>query len=258
MAIENNYQIGFFNLNKDNDSAIIRILHSSVSTIESANIHLVNVNNKKKSIKCINTDNIQCPLCAENVAILNRIYIHLFDYTDNKEKIWSRTDKILPQLKEIENNWGNLSNCVLKITRIGNDFPKYTIGLLNPSSYPQVQNTLIDNKLAYRFYLTRSADELNTFINTGVLPDHIKKQNQSNQSYVPKSENNTQFMAYQNNHVANSQQNNQNSTNQFINNDLSQNVSDNPFANPFLNCQQQNNQEYNNQNFIDPFSIKRV
>lgn len=250
MAVENNYQIGFFSLNKDGDSAVVRILHSSVSTIESANIHLININNKKKSIKCISTDSTLCPLCAENVTALNRIYIHLFDYTDNKEKVWSRTDKILSQLKEIETNWGNLSNCILKITRVGNDFPKYTIDLLNPSSYQQVQNTLIDNKLAYRFYLTRNSDELNTFINTGVLPDHVKKQTQSNQVYMPKSENNLQFTAYQNNNEVNNQQNNQNNT--------ATNPFANPFSNPFSNYQQQNNQEQNNQNFIDPFSIKRV
>ena len=41
--------------------------------------------------------------------------------------------------------------------------------------------------MAYRFSLYRSADELNQFISTGVLPEHKKSQS-SGQPWLPKSE----------------------------------------------------------------------
>lgn len=184
-----NNDIKYFNLNKKDDSAIVRILHSSVKNIEYAQIHRVTIDGKNKNIKCIREN---CPLCNSNGSEANtKIYIHLFDYTDNCEKVWVRTDKIINQLKEIEENWGNLSECVLKITRETDDFPKYNVIPVNAAKYTQVNKELIDEKIAYRFYMTRSKDELNEYLKTGVMPPHKKKENAPSNSVNNTNSNNT-------------------------------------------------------------------
>lgn len=184
-----NNDIKYFNLNKKDDSAIVRILHSSVKNIEYAQIHRVTIDGKNKNIKCIREN---CPLCNSNGSEANtKIYIHLFDYTDNCEKVWVRTDKIINQLKEIEENWGNLSECVLKITRETDDFPKYNVIPVNAAKYAQVNKELINEKIAYRFYMTRSKDELNEYLKTGVMPPHKKKENTSSNSTNTTNSNNT-------------------------------------------------------------------
>lgn len=176
-----NYEnpVGFFNLNNDGDTAIIRILHSSVSTIESAQLHKITIGDKKKSVKCVGEG---CPCCAKNNAPFDRIFIHLFDYSDGQEKLWSRTPVILKQLDELEKAWGDLSKIVLKITRSGKEFPKYELMVLPGNSYGPAPENSVDVKLGYRCYMHRTADELNKFYETGVMPPHETK------PFVPKEE----------------------------------------------------------------------
>lgn len=177
--------LGFFNLFADGDTATVRLLHKSVSTVEHAMVHNVLVNGKKNVVKCIGDS---CPICVNNQPF-ERVYIKLFDYADNKVKVWVRTDRILSQFQEIENNWGDLSQQVLKITRIGNDFPKYDVQMLNPANFAN-PNLEVDKSVAYRFYKTRSAEELNEFLRTGIMPAHKKQEAQSTQVPTPKVSNN--------------------------------------------------------------------
>ena len=182
----NSNQISFFNLN-DGESAVIRILSTTVAKIERKDVHVVNIAGKKKSINCLGS---KCPLCSQaGMAISERLYVHLWDYTDNSEKVWNRTtnEKFMQMLADIERDWGDLSECVIRVTRSGRDFPSYTLDILNASKYAPVDKSLINTNVAYRFSLYRSADELNQFISTGVLPEHKKSQS-SGQPWLPKSE----------------------------------------------------------------------
>lgn len=236
MAENMSKMIDFFNLNKNGDSAIVRLLHSSVATIEGAKVHHTVIDGKRKCIKCLNT--AECPLCnASNFYTSNRVYIHLWDYTDNKEKVWNRTDKIIDQLKEIETNWGDLSNCVLKIIREGDDFPKYNVSILPPTNYQPVDAALKDQKLAYRYYLTRSAEDMNTFLKTGIMP---KKTPPANNNVVAKNE-----------YFANPQTQQQ----QQITNTVPANNNSNPFS---VSSNQSMGDTVDDTPFFDPFSITRV
>ena len=125
----------FFNLKADGDSAIVRLYHSSPKTIETVISHRIEVDGKKKRIRCIGEN---CPLCANGNIAEEKIYIHLYDYTDNMEKVWERTNKILPQIEELFTAWNPLNTAVVKITRIGNEFPKYKIEPQNPMIYNQI------------------------------------------------------------------------------------------------------------------------
>lgn len=167
----------YFNLIKDGDSAVVRLLHSSVSTIESAIVHSIKVDGKSKKIKCLGDD---CPLCASKNYSSSRMFIHLYDYTDNTEKIWDRTDKILPQLESLEKSWGALNSAVIKITRKGNEFPKYDIEVQNPSNFKDVSKDLVDKPLAKFYYLNRKLEEVKVFVETGNFPPK--------EPYMPKDE----------------------------------------------------------------------
>lgn len=192
-----------FNLAKAGDNAIVRLLHKSISTIESADSHWVTQKDgSKRCVKCIGEN---CPLCKvdENTGSPryrkdHKVYIHLYDYTDNKEKVWVRTDKILPSFESLEKDWGDLSALVLKITRDTDDFPKYSVQIMPPQNYKQVSNeTNTDIKLAYMNYMTRSLEELNEFVKTGVIPPHKKKE------MIPKEQWIAQQKAKQNNVLEN-------------------------------------------------------
>ena len=179
--------VEFFNLNNDGDSAVVRILNTDVSKIEVKNVHSVHIEDgKKKSITCPGDG---CPLCKRGDVPKTRLAVHLWDYTDNKEKIWNRTpnETFLNSLREVVSNWGNLSECVLKISRSGDNFPKYSVTVLPQNKYPMpssISSENIDESVAYRISSYRSVDELEKFVETGVLPDHVKKQS----TWIPKEE----------------------------------------------------------------------
>lgn len=167
----------YFSLIKDGDTAVVRLLHSKTDTIESVVSHRIEVDGKKKRVKCIGDG---CPLCAKGDKSSKYIYVHLWDYTDNKEKVWERTDKIIPQLVTVQNAWNPLNTAVLKITRKGNEFPKYDIEVQNPMQYSNVDNALVDKQLAKSYSFSRNADEIRTFIATGKFPER--------KEFIPKEE----------------------------------------------------------------------
>lgn len=166
----------FFSLNADGDSAVVRLLHTTTATIEKVTSHRVQIAEKYKRVKCIGDG---CPLCEKSQAD-ERIYVHLYDYTDNKEKVWERTDKILPQLDKLLESWNPLNSAVVKIVRKGDAFPKYEITPLNPMSYADVDKSLIDEKVAKRYSMNRTKEEIATFVQTGSFPERPQ--------YVPKDQ----------------------------------------------------------------------
>lgn len=222
MAYDN--MIKYFNLVNDGDSATVRLLHSDTSTIERVSLHTINVGDKKKSVKCCGDG---CPLCANGAKAFDRIFVHLYNYNTNEEMIWSRTptiisafDNVLSSMRAFVAN-GKLSDCVVTITRRGKDFPKYDVVIQPMNGYAPVDEKLIDNKLAYRYFLYRSSDELNEFLRTGVMPEHKKS------TFIPKDEYIKMKKA--------EESKNTNTTNNAINNNTNV-VTDNsdPFSDPFL------------------------
>lgn len=180
--------IEFFNLSHDGDSAIVRILNTTVDEIEVKGVHFISVpgQEKKKAVACLGEGN--CPLCDVNQPV-QRLCVHLWDYTDNKEKIWNRTpnQNFLNALNEVVDSWGDLCDSVIKIARSGDNYPKYSITVLNPKKYPfpdAITKDNINEKVSYRLATYRSAEELEEYVRTGFLPDHVKKKS----SWVPKEE----------------------------------------------------------------------
>ena len=247
MENNNSVNLSFFNLAKDGDTAIVRLMHSSTDKIERKAVHFTKFGGKTRVIKCLS--NNECPCCLRAngplEAAVDRVFIHLFDYADNQEKIWNRTPTIIPQLQEIQNAWGNLSDCVLKITRVGNEYPKYNIVPLNPMNYAKVDQSRIDVNVAYRCFTTRSKEELEQFYSTGVMPEHKKSEFVPKEQYVQQINNDNVMSNQQNFNTQDSTFSNQNFTttgnqfNQFAQNDsvstpFAETVQNN-YSNPFAN-----------------------
>lgn len=182
-------RIEFFNLAKAGDTAVVRVLLTSIDKVGRNKYHRVMVDGKARNLHCVGQEGKECPLCREGAELQEKVCIHLFDYTDNTEKVWFRTDRIVSQFKTIEADWGDLSNCVVRITRDTDDFPTYTIGVLNAAQYPAVDKSRVDVDVHLMGTTYRSKDEIEQYIATGILPDHVKAQNNasSSGSYTPKA-----------------------------------------------------------------------
>lgn len=177
--MENSRQIRYFSLSKSENNtpstANVRILHTNVDTIEKVKVHAIMLNDKQKFVKCVEEN---CPLCNGKIAVSNKAYIHIFDYADNIDKVWVRPISQIADLQNLQNMYGDISSFVVTITRDDNAgrYPVYRImPRMDSVKFSEVTKELIDEKVAYRFFLTRSAEEIQQYMNTGVMPERAKK-----------------------------------------------------------------------------------
>lgn len=171
-------ELDFFRLDNAGDTMNARIMHKSTDTIEVYDMHPIMSGGKRMRVKCLGDG---CPLCAVGVDKISRIFIHLYDYGTQKHLIWDRTDKIMGKLKEIEGDWGGLNAVPVRITRDNGEFPTYTVDVLPPQKFPPVDESL-DEKVSWRCGTYRSKEEMEEFLNTGVMPKHKKRED----NYTPK------------------------------------------------------------------------
>lgn len=193
--MENQRQITFFNLPKAENGAvaraIVRILHTSTKTIEVVDVHSIMVDDKHKFVKCLGEN---CPLCKEKIAVTPKAYVHIWDFKDNAEKVWVRPVSVIKSIETLETAYGDLSKFVVTIVRDDSKgkYPTYSIlSRIDSPNYASQPAEMIDNKVAYRFHLTRSAEEIEQYMNTGIMPAHEKKF-VSKEQYFSKKEKTTQ------------------------------------------------------------------
>lgn len=172
-----------FKLAKAGDTATVRFLHTSVNTIEKVFTHWVQKGETWKHFKCIGEN---CPACLSGNQAKERAYIRLFNYDTNEIEVWDRTanNKFLNSLLDVEQEWGALNATAIKITRDSDDFPTYTLSPCPPNKYT-IPNAEVDEKIAYRMVGSRSAEDIKTFLTTGIMPPKPQKTDNS-QSAVAK------------------------------------------------------------------------
>lgn len=125
-------QVGFFGLKNNGDEAIVRFAFDSLDDLEFVAVHNVSVNGKYRKANCIrelNESVDKCPLCKAGIPLQQRVFVPLIQYDlDNRDnngrpsysaKVWERSVSFAKKLQTHINNYGNLSEHVFKITRIG-------------------------------------------------------------------------------------------------------------------------------------------
>lgn len=181
MENNNNVQVEFFKLAKAGDNADVKLLYSDATKIAIIPTHYIpNGKNQfgrdvKKRVKCLGE---KCPICQDGTYPKeDRMYLHLYDYSDGVEKVWDRTPnaKFIESLTAIDNNWGDLKTPRINIKRDSDEFPTYTVSAFPDKNSVQLDNSRYDIDVSYRCGIFRSEDELKQALATGVVPSHSKK-----------------------------------------------------------------------------------
>ena len=192
----NNQQngVGFFTLKNDGDFAIVRFMEESVNDFDLLTVHDVKVNDRYRKLNCLRNASEpmeKCPACMANLKINTKIFIHLLQYKQDENgnivvepKVWERSLFYANQLKDLIINYGDLRNCIFKITRngkAGDMKTTYNIMYCPPQMYPPenypLKPELFDNyKALGTVVLDKTASEIQTYLSTGSFP-----QSQNNQ-----------------------------------------------------------------------------
>jgi hypothetical protein len=183
--------VGFFSLKNDGDEAVVRILHNSPEDFDIIAAHPIKVGEYFRKAACLRNPNepsSKCPLCAADVKLQYRIFVHMIQYTKDengaivaKPVVWERSARDMSQkLVTMLQEYGPLSECVFKIRRNGKSGDMqttYEILYANPNIYrPDLYP--MDGASAFEKYdalgtkvYDKNYDELVTFLNTGSFPN---------------------------------------------------------------------------------------
>ena len=189
-----NYQVKFFNLKNDNDEAIVRIMHDSVNDFDIFTTHQVYEEGKYKGrVNCLRSpreDISKCPLCANNVPVQQRMYIHLIQYVQDENgniipqaAVWERSVSYANQIKSYIDSYGPMSDVICKIVRHGRPGDQQTRYDIIPNLNKQVyrddiyvkDTSLFENYTAFGTVVQdKSYEDLTTYIQTGYFPVNQK------------------------------------------------------------------------------------
>lgn len=184
------YQVKFFSLKNDGDEAIVRIMHDSVNDFDILTTHQVSEDGKYRGrVSCLRTpreDLSKCPLCAANVPVQQRMYIHLIQYVQDESgnivpqaAIWERSVSYANQIKSYIDSYGPMSDVICKIVRHGRPGDQQTRYDIIPNLNKQVYRDDIYVKDASLFgdysalgnaVQERTFEDLSTYVQTGHMP----------------------------------------------------------------------------------------
>lgn len=202
-------QVGFFNLQNDGDEAVVRFMVDSIEDLEILTVHNIYVDGKYRQISCVRDPREpmeKCPLCARDDKVRQVVFIKMIQYiaTPNgieaKPVVWQRNASTYAfKIKGYLDNYGPLSNILCKVIRHGAKGDMKTtydiIPNLNPTQFPQEQypvdrEAFNDYKACGRVVLDKTAEEIETFIQTGNFPSNQTKETQTTpqtQNYYPQN-----------------------------------------------------------------------
>ena len=181
--------VDFFNLRNDGDEAIVRIMHDTTDSFNIFAVHdRVSVGGKTRKVNCIRdpkepTEN--CPLCASGSPLAYRMFINMTQYFTNaqgaiesKPVVWERGIGYATKLKTMIENYGPLSECLMKIKRngaAGSQDTTYEILYCPPKMYPDEMYPV--DKAPFEKYsalgsiiMNKNFQELTAFLQTGTVP----------------------------------------------------------------------------------------
>lgn len=167
---------GFFSLKNDKDVARVRFLYNTIDDVEGVACHQVEINDKKRYVNCLREYNqpiTDCPFCASGKAQIAKLFVPLYDITEDKVKTWERGKKFFAKLSSLCSRYPNLVSHVFEIERNGKageqtttyeifEVEKDNSTLEDFPEAPQVIGGLV---------LDKSADEMNYFLDYGEFPE---------------------------------------------------------------------------------------
>lgn len=184
-------KVGYFKLENDGDSTLVRFAYKNKSEFQIATVHVVE---KFKRVVCLRDAKEpieKCPLCEAGEKVYSKFYVKLIEYTKDENgnviatpKIWERPSGFARTLDSLCEEYGaDLCDHVFKIKRRGakGDMKtEYDVMYANPELYKESVGyvkdfSAFDNfDLSKHSYYVKSFEEIAEYCETGKFPEVVK------------------------------------------------------------------------------------
>lgn len=108
---------GFFTLQNDGDYADVIFMYRGIEDVMIADVHYIKSAEYSGYVHCCGDG---CPACEKGIRVQNKIFIPLYNISDNEIQYFDRTTFFEPQLmSDVFNKYPDPSACVFRIIRHG-------------------------------------------------------------------------------------------------------------------------------------------
>ena len=133
---------GLFRLPSDGDSADVIFLYRNIDDVLVADTHYIKSADYSGYVHCCGRG---CPVCGKGLRVQSKLFIPVYNLTDNEIQFWDRNIRFEHQLSsDVFNKFPNPIDYVFKITRHGvaNDvettYEIQVVGKNSQESYDQI------------------------------------------------------------------------------------------------------------------------
>ena len=176
-----------FLLRNNGDSADVIFLYQSFDDVLVADVHYIKSNDYTGYVHCCGSG---CPACAKGIRVQTKLFIPLYNITNNRIEFWDRSIRFENQLEsDVFRRFPNPSEIVFRITRNGESGDvntTYKIVGVGRNSQKSFQDILLENDVAFPEYYetickTVDASSLDKMVNIS----NVSSTDNSNDGYTP-------------------------------------------------------------------------
>lgn len=171
----------YFSLKDDGDVARVRFMYGGAEDIEGFSIHRVQVGDREQNINCLREYNSpidDCPFCKAGMKLYTKLFVPLYNEDTQQVQIWERGKKFLSKLSSICSRYPDLASHIFEIERNGakgeqtTTYEVYEVDKDNTTldDLPEVPEILGSS-----FVLSKTAEEMNDYLEIGSFPDNEEK-----------------------------------------------------------------------------------
>lgn len=172
----------YFSLKNDKDTARVRFLYEDARDIEGFSVHKVQVDGRDRYVNCLVDEGgsvADCPFCQARLPKFAKLFVPLYNEDTQQIQTWERGQKFYGTISGLCARYPNIVSRTFDIERHGK--PKdtsttYDIYPVGDADGTTVQDILDDcgveelNNPLGTIILTKTADEMQTYIDTGEFP----------------------------------------------------------------------------------------
>lgn len=180
----------FFSLKNDKDTAQVRFLYDTIDDIEGFVVHEIELNGKKRYVNCLREsgDSVDvCPFCKAGKKPFAKLFLCLYDLRDNSVKTWERGAKYFSKVVGVCTRFAQNSpirDAVFEIERNGVAGDQKTTYEIYPCAVEADPNVPEAPVILGGLVLDKTADEMQTFLNTGNFNATAPVQRQAEPMYT--------------------------------------------------------------------------